>query len=204
LLGNCLHGARCQYAHRREATAAEARNPTYRDLASEAHLRDPLDFELPAGSGAPPEECGICFAEVTDMFGLLDCCGHAYHLGCIRGWREKGMEAGSAESVRRCPVCRVRCHLVLPSAALPRSASHKAAIVAHYRASTQRIPCRHFSAFRDGSCPFGTSCLYAHLLPDGSAAPVTAPRLRQNGEGHAEALKPVLLSDVLFASAKLR
>ena len=43
----------------------------------------------------------------------------------------------------------------------------KAAIVGEYRARLARIHCRHFDRGA-GSCSFGSSCFYAHVLPDGS------------------------------------
>ena len=40
------------------------------------------------------------------------------------------------------------------------------AIVEEYRTRMDGIPCRNFD-YGDGHCPFGTSCLYAHVYRDG-------------------------------------
>ena len=153
-------------------------------------------------------ECGICFSEVEGSYGLLDGCRHAFCLACIRGWREMGGEVGggAVDNVRRCPVCRVPCFLVIPSATLPRSTAEKEAATAQYKAALARIPCRHFE--HDGTavkreCPFGSSCLYAHLLPDGSPAPVPPPRMRVNAEGKAEAVGVVRLSHFFEQQARV-
>jgi len=157
-----------------------------------------------AEAAADPDEdteCGICFSEVVGGFGLLDGCGHAFCLGCIRGWREKGLAASDAQTVRKCPVCRVPCYLVVPSPRLPASAAEKAAVVGAYTARLRAIPCRHFNQGR-GTCPFGTSCLYDHRLPDGRPAPVPAPRLRVDADGNTAAASVVQLAHFLDHSAR--
>jgi len=142
-------------------------------------------------------ECGICFSDVTDSFGLLDGCDHAFCLECIRGWREKGLEGGASETVRRCPVCRIPCFLVIPSPIKPRDAASKQGVVSTYKASLRKIPCRHFQNGR-GECPFGTSCLYAHLLPDGQTpAPPLIQRTLKTGDGHATVVGSLTLGDFL-------
>ena len=51
---------------------------------------------------------------------------------------------------------------------------------------------------RAGTCPFGTSCFYAHKFPDGSEAD-RAPALRftLNADGGSNVIQPVRLSSFL-------
>jgi E3 ubiquitin-protein ligase makorin len=151
-------------------------------------------------------ECGICFCNVEGSFGLLDGCRHAFCLPCIRGWREKGLEGGAAATVRKCPVCRVPCFLVVPSPSLPRSSRDKTMAVKLYKQTCAGIACKHYQAASglgsdtaaNRSCPFGSSCLYAHFLKDGKTrATPTAPRLRVNADGATEAVGVVQLSHFL-------
>jgi len=169
--GNCRLGDSCKFSHK-------TIRPQAQYYSSEAH------------------ECGICFSDIIGEFGLLDCCSHSFCLMCIRGWREKGMEQGAADSVRRCPICRRNSNVITPSSVFPLNEDDKQRIMEDYRAALGRIPCKHFRA--KGECPFGTSCFYAHLLADGiTPAPVQAPRLVMNEEGRTCAPPPARLSDFI-------
>ena len=90
---------------------------------------------------------------------------------------------------------------MIPSEKVPGNSREKAEILEQYKQTLSRIPCKHFK--HNGKevvheCPFGSSCFYAHLLPDGvTAAPVPPPRLRVNADGQAEAMGVVKLSTFL-------
>lgn len=147
-------------------------------------------------------ECGICYERVLEKtnpadrkFGLLSC-DHAFCLGCIRSWRQNTLgEADIQSAVRTCPVCRETTHYITPSTVWPTSAEEKEAILSGYRAKLNSIDCKHFN-FGEGTCPFGTSCMYRHMYPDG--------RLEEKGirkvavdEGEVKVVQPVRLSDFI-------
>ncbi len=218
----CRFGAACRFSH--GAIIPPIPPPVPPPQQQQQQQQHPTTPQEPSPSFAPPAaaaaddavdevfedldtECGICFSEVEGSFGLLDGCSHAFCLGCIRSWREAGVAVNNpdASTVRRCPVCRLPCHLVVPSPTLPRSRRATEGVVAGYKAALAAIPCRHFA--HDGRavtrrCPFGSSCLYAHLKPDGTPAPAEAPRLRVNADGAAEAVGEVRLSHFLEQQAR--
>jgi E3 ubiquitin-protein ligase makorin len=63
-------------------------------------------------------------------------------------------------------VCRQTTHFVTPSMTWPTSPEDKAAILDAYKSKLSQIDCRLFS-FGNGSCPFGTSCMYRHAYKNG-------------------------------------
>jgi E3 ubiquitin-protein ligase makorin len=66
-----------------------------------------------------------------------------------------------------------------------------------YRARLGAIPCRHFAQGR-GSCPFGSSCFFSHLLEDGSEAPAPARRYAATADGEeVRVVEPLRLSAFL-------
>lgn len=69
----------------------------------------------------------------------------------------------------------------------------KGVLIDKYKEEMHSIPCRWFNYGR-GSCPFGTSCFYAHLNPDGT--PFITPKLRhlEHSEG-VEIFRAVRLCD---------
>jgi len=167
---------------------------------------------LEGGSGGAEEpplevatECGICYGPLKETpeerVGLLDGCFHVFCLECIRSWRDKGMQLSDAQTVRLCPVCRVTAHLVIPSTRVPVSGADKDAITRAYKASLGAVPCRHFE-YGKRECPFGSSCFYAHLLPDGTVAPYEPPRTRVAGDGVAQVVSGLSLMD--FVQTKKR
>jgi len=216
----CRSGSSCRFSHdlRPEANEVDAHN-----TVGATSGRITTTAQLPSGAmgtgsasgieGVEEElwdvsdrECGICFCDVEGSFGLLDGCRHVFCLPCIRGWREKGLEGGAAASVRKCPVCRVACFLVVPSPCLPRTATEKMQIVQAYKKNCANVPCKYFQASsrnaaeeaNNKSCPFGSSCLFAHFLADGKTRAVPAPpRLRVNAEGATETVGVVQLSHFL-------
>ena len=213
----CRSGSSCRFSHdlRPEVHESESSSDTV-GVSSDSSMNaavlpsDAAEREGGRGEGevwdVSDRECGICFCDVEGSFGLLDSCRHAFCLPCIRGWREKGLEGGAASTVRKCPVCRVACFLVVPSPCLPRSAREKTQMVQAYKKSCADIPCKYFQASSNNtaeeannkSCPFGSSCLFAHFLADGKTRFVpAAPRLRLNADGATESVGVVQLSHFL-------
>jgi hypothetical protein len=129
-------------------------------------------------------QCGICFEPVASApnkrFGLLTGCSHAYCLDCIRQWR--GRIDLPKETVRSCPLCRVTSYFVVPCDRYISDPARKAALNADYHKQQAAIPCRYFDGGK-GECPFGSSCWYAHINPDGSTYVHVKPAIRLDGEG---------------------
>lgn len=142
--------------------------------------------------------CGICFDAVTTTpgrrFGLLTGCAHAFCLDCIRQWR--GRIDLPKETVRNCPLCRRVSYFIIPCDRFVTDPARKARINREYHAQQRAIPCRHFDYGR-GQCPFGTSCFYAHLNPDGT--PYIAPKhvIRLDGDGAVSVSRAYKLSEFL-------
>ena len=148
-------------------------------------------------------ECGICMEKVLAKinpadrrFGLLQC-DHAFCIRCIREWRAVG-EAGIS-AVRACPLCRTFSGFVIPSTVWPETMEEKQNILSMYQASLSEIRCRHFD---EGACPFGTSCFYRHILPDGTEASKDPNLLRRyvGEEGEVKIQQQVTLSDFIFSA----
>ncbi len=118
-------------------------------------------------------ECGICLETVVSAerpgrrFGLLTGCAHGFCLECIRAWR--GRTDLPADTVRSCPLCRAISFYVIPCERFVADAARKARVHAAFLAQNARVSCRNWDLGR-GSCPFGSSCHFAHLLPDGTEA----------------------------------
>jgi len=173
--GGCRYGSACRYSH---------------SIAPESEPTEPPEGDM---------ECGICLSPLANegmSIGILDGCSHLFCLSCIRDWREKGMELSDAQTVRRCPVCRLPSHLVIPSQRIPSSQDAKLRIKQQYLDNLSKIPCRHFT-FGVRECPFGSSCFYAHLKPDGTPAPYEAPRIVSNMEGIGGGVTRVTLADFI-------
>lgn len=143
--------------------------------------------------------CSVCLEDVTAVpgrrFGLLTSCTHAFCLDCIRQWR--GRIDLPVETTRSCPVCRKVSFLVIPCDRFIADEARKAVESSKYNAAQSAIPCRHFN-FGKGSCPFGSSCFYAHLNPDGSPAVVPKHTIRLDSEGNVGVGRSFKLSEFLF------
>ncbi|KAJ3093273.1 hypothetical protein HDU96_002429 [Phlyctochytrium bullatum] len=141
-------------------------------------------------------ECTVCFEVVVQKkdprFGILNC-DHCVCLECIREWRlREGME-----TAKTCPICRVETHIVLPSTIWIQDRQAKEDALRSYKENLGRIDCRHFN-FGEGTCPFGTSCLYRHQYRDGTVEEAKKLRFLQGGEEEeAKIMNQVLLSDFL-------
>ena len=107
-------------------------------------------------------------------------------------------ESAQHAAARQCPECRTLSHHVVPSTVFVTQPERKAALVQAYLQKLKRTPCKHFN-FGDGSCPFGSSCFYAHTARDGTAV-VIVPRTVENVNG-AKCMKTYNLSDYLFPEA---
>jgi E3 ubiquitin-protein ligase makorin len=143
--------------------------------------------------------CTICMEEVTAevgrRFGLLTGCTHAFCLECIREWR--GRVDLPAETTRACPVCRTLSYLVIPCERFIADVGRKAIVASDYHGSQRRIPCRHYN-YGKGTCPFGTSCFYAHLNADGTPAVAPKHTIRLDAEGNVGVGRSFKLNEFLF------
>lgn len=143
--------------------------------------------------------CGICFEHVMEKqanarFGLLTGCVHAFCLDCIRQWRAR-IDLPN-DTIRACPLCRTVSYFVVPCDRYVTDEARKAAINGEYHTSQRVIPCRYFDNGR-GTCPFGSSCWYAHTNPDGTAAAVTKPAVRVDGEGAVSVSRAFKLNELM-------
>jgi len=142
--------------------------------------------------------CGICFESIVEVpgrrFGLLTGCTHAFCLDCIRQWR--GRIDLPKETVRSCPLCRVTSYFIIPCDRYVTDPQRKAGLNDEYHAQQRAIPCRHFN-FGKGVCPFGSSCWYAHLNPDGTPAVLPKHSLRFDAQGVGSATKTYKLADFM-------
>lgn len=142
--------------------------------------------------------CAICLERVLEVkgrrFGLLTGCPHAFCLPCIREWRAR-IDKPTA-TVRACPVCRTPSFFVIPSDRLLASARRKAQANEGYTSSQRTLPCRLFNQGR-GTCAFGSSCWYAHLLPDGTPAVLPRPVYRIDAEGAPASVRGLRLNEFL-------
>lgn len=146
--GNCRYGESCKFYHPPDANKDN----------------DYDDYE------EPDEECCICLEKVLargSKFGVLDQCDHTFCLKCIRGWRSTYDKRNSKHHFRTCPICRRNSFIVIPSVHMIKSGPEKEALIEEYKEVLKSIPCKHFNRGK-GQCPFMNSCLYAHLLPNGT------------------------------------
>ena len=89
-------------------------------------------------------------------------CDHCFCFDCLRSWK-KSKTVGSEVS-QLCPVCRKKFKFIVPSRTFCTGKTRKIAIKT-FKDRTSKMPCKYFRGI--GSCPFGKSCLYAHLNEDG-------------------------------------
>eukprot|EP00612_Vaucheria_litorea_P002102 CAMPEP_0171456506 /NCGR_PEP_ID=MMETSP0945-20130129/2962_1 /TAXON_ID=109269 /ORGANISM="Vaucheria litorea, Strain CCMP2940" /LENGTH=387 /DNA_ID=CAMNT_0011981937 /DNA_START=63 /DNA_END=1223 /DNA_ORIENTATION=- len=150
--GVCRYGAFCRDAH---------------EVPNELIIKE---------ENLQPFECGICYEEITGLFGILTNCSHPFCLNCIRNWRHTGLENQKAESVRMCPICREISYFIVPSKTFVRDSLSKMALIENYKANLAQKPCMYFC--KDQTCPFGTSCFYAHIRKDGSQENQPSLRVR--------------------------
>jgi len=140
-------------------------------------------------------ECGICFESIRskgERFGMLESCACAFCLGCIRSWR-KQKEQQDKVNLRMCPLCRNESFFVVPCESLIMDPEEKARAIEKYKHQMSLVPCQAFDYGR-GKCPFGSSCFYAHLNPDGTRYN-PAPVRKMVGMSGTQIIGEVRLSD---------
>ncbi|KAI9337057.1 hypothetical protein DFJ73DRAFT_849743 [Zopfochytrium polystomum] len=147
-----------------------------------------------SGAGSSDMDCVVCFERVMGKkdprFGLLNC-EHCVCLDCIRQWRQNDRMDNS----KSCPICRQTTYIVVPSTVWIVDADEKQAALDAYKKRMGSIDCKHY-AFGEGSCPFGTSCLYRHVLRDGTVEEVRL-RIVQGDDDQTRVVNLVQLSDFL-------
>ncbi|DAZ98732.1 TPA: hypothetical protein N0F65_006764 [Lagenidium giganteum] len=179
--GLCRYGDSCFYSHSLDAPVE----------TEEEMLKVGEELRLSAEL-----ECNICYDNILqkgERFGLLSGCTHPFCLSCVRNWR--GNADQPKQTVRQCPVCRVETHFVVPSNRMVSDPERKKALVSSYVQNLSGIPCRHFDEGR-GTCPFGTSCFYAHKYADGTLDPRQV-RTAVDADGHYDVLREVRLEQFL-------
>lgn len=184
LAGRCSFGNACRNTHTLDGAPPTRVRP----------LEPAFDAEDP--------ECGICFESILkkgEKFGILENCDHAFCLSCIRSWR-KQREQQDRQNLRLCPVCRNESFFVVPSDAMMEP-EQKLRAIESYKVEKARVPCKLFDYGR-GNCPFGTSCFYVHLNPDGTRYIPRALHWRKGADG-SEVQADVKLSDFLVHSLAL-
>lgn len=170
LAGKCAFGSQCQYLHESAQASKEA-----------------VD-----------RECGICLENPKSKgsrLGLLENCDCVFCLQCIRSWRKQREQ--DKQNLRMCPLCRNESGFVVPCDRLILDPGEKAAEIESYREEMRKIPCKIFD-YGKGTCPFGASCFYAHLNPDGTRHVPAPPRFMIGADGKSHVIKGQKLSD-LFA-----
>ena len=65
----------------------------------------------------------------------------------------------------------------------------KSEVINEYKTKLSKIPCKHFN-YGEGTCPFGTSCFYAHIRRDGTRE-VAQLRKYMNGEEEVKIVNQV-------------
>mmetsp|Transcript_44578 Transcript_44578/g.103052 ORF Transcript_44578/g.103052 Transcript_44578/m.103052 type:complete len:352 (-) Transcript_44578:551-1606(-) len=142
-------------------------------------------------------ECGICFESIRakgERFGMLENCACAFCLSCIRAWR-KQKEQQDRVNLRMCPLCRNESFFVVPCDSLVLDPHEKSKAIENYKRQMSLVPCQAFDYGR-GKCPFGSSCFYAHLNPDGTRYN-PAPVRKMVGMSGTQVIGEVKLSDFL-------
>ncbi|KAI0295953.1 hypothetical protein BC826DRAFT_256907 [Russula brevipes] len=145
----------------------------------------------PPGEPGDTLICAICMEEPF-TFGLLVECSHVFCIDCIRNWRgQETLTDDLSLSLmhKKCPYCRTTSRFVVPSSHFyPNGDSGKAAVIERYKASLQRIPCKHFIRSNRRFCPFGRDCMYQHLNEDGT------PHIFTRGVGYRVPVSPLRAS----------
>lgn len=206
LHGTCPQGSDCHNCHGQYCSTCSkwAIHPfSQHEAASHVDECSRRHERLQARLRSAQVECGICMEKVLAKlnpadrrFGLLQC-DHSFCIRCIRNWRSAGEADISA--VRACPLCRTFSGFVIPSTVWPETMEEKQAILSMYKDKLSAIRCRHFD---EGTCPFGTSCFYSHINPDGTEASKDPNLLRRyvGEEGEVKIQQQVTLSDFIFST----
>jgi len=190
LEGSCTYGDRCRNRHV-DTNALVKQEPDGSLTYGEA--------DLILGDGSKLDaECGICYESIRgrrQRFGHLENCEHAFCLECIRSWRR--MRDQDKDNLRRCPVCRIESYFVLPAEDLLADDELRLREAEAYRQHLRKTPCKWFN-FGKGTCPFSTSCFYAHLNADGTKAPDPVIRKLVGADEETQVMKNYTLADYIF------
>ncbi|KAL0579268.1 hypothetical protein V5O48_002722 [Marasmius crinis-equi] len=167
--GYCKRGEKCWFLHTlpspNQASGSTGVNTPDEEL-------DPID-----------ELCSVCFEKPT-LYGLLAGCSHVFCITCIKQWRdpsEKSPDMVDSGVHKKCPMCRSPSSFITPSSLFFKHEDpRKAEIIAQYKQSMARIPCKYFVESKAKNkmkpfCPFGKDCFYQHLNDDGT------PHIFQDG-----------------------
>ncbi|KAF9078074.1 hypothetical protein BDP27DRAFT_1441384 [Rhodocollybia butyracea] len=147
--GFCKHGDKCWFLHIPPETGPQV---------------DPVD-----------ETCAICL-EKPSLYGLLTGCSHVFCIACLKQWRDPKLKTDLVYSGvhKKCPMCRSPSKYITPSSLFYKQDDpNKAKIVAAFKESMAKVPCRYFvkSKAKDKNkpfCQFGKDCFYQHLNDDGT------------------------------------
>ena len=173
--GYCRFGKACKLLHCTEEAAVQE------EVNNSKHL-----------------ECGICFDAILGngrRFGLLLGCNHSFCLSCIRSWRQNEEQTFDKNAVRKCPVCRVPTFFIVPSNRMIADPARKRQVVNEYLKQLKSKTCLYYK--RDGACPFGTSCFYAHIGKNGARVEYEPPRLMVDEHGEIQKIFTPMLSEFL-------
>ncbi|KAI8853372.1 hypothetical protein BC829DRAFT_352827, partial [Chytridium lagenaria] len=161
----CRYGTRCRNAHGRQCPNCKlyVLHPLNTEAEDMAHINNCNEASLGVleeDEDSSQMECTICFDTVYEKtdprFGLMSC-EHCVCLDCVRKWRANDQ----VETAKACPICRNITYFVFPSTIWLSDPEKKKIALQAYKDKLAEIDCRHFN-FGEGSCPFGTSCLYRH------------------------------------------
>lgn len=191
----CKYNENCKYTHGEQCFTC-MRFVLHPTDAEQRAIHTQECHSAPNGESAEAS-CGICFEVVAktgdSRFGLLNCM-HAFCLGCIKTWRTNN-EKMSIDCLRSCPICRTVTHFVTPSPIWPSDAAEKERIIERYKQKLASIDCKHFDRGA-GTCPFGSSCFYAHRDRFGNAVdPALLSRVCLGSDGAFQPLPSLKASE---------
>ena len=148
--GYCRFGKSCKLLHQVSSSSSTADNDAL-IVQEEIKISETL-------------HCGLCFESIlshSKRFGLLLGCNHSFCLSCIREWRQNDQEQFEKYAVRKCPICRIPTYFIIPSNRMIQDPIRKRNVVNEYLKQLKDKECLYYK--REGKCPFGTSCFYAHI-----------------------------------------
>eukprot|EP00943_MAST-04B_sp_MAST-4B-sp1_P002876 g2876.t1 len=191
--GYCRFGDKCKLSHgnNRGTKNMEAVNHDAEEdeRAEELLIQDEVNQSKNI-------ECGICACKILeekkDRFGLLVSCNHSFCLSCLRTWRENETLKFNKDAVRKCPICRLKSDFIIPSNRLITSHARKRELLMKYLTNLRNKKCKYYP-----DCPFGTSCFYAHIDPDGKLVRYEMPRLKVDSDGSIKNISMPKLSELL-------
>ncbi|XP_077983434.1 putative E3 ubiquitin-protein ligase makorin-1 [Glandiceps talaboti] len=205
IFGTCRYGENCKYLHGNtcDMCGKACLHPDDPDQNEKHNLECIAEHERNmeisfAIQQSKEKTCGICMEvvlEKTDVkerkFGILSECNHIYCLSCIRKWRSA--KQFERKIVRACPECRIPSNFVTPSDFWVESKEEKEKLIEGYKSVLSTKDCKYFDK-GCGNCPFGASCFYAHIFPDGTKE---EPKIRryENADGERHILDTVRLWD---------